>query len=110
MENVPPSNLSEKFYSSTYVYSPYLPKLLPQGCQSKLRETTYCELNSFIVSLCSVELLFCQGKLCFEYFFTRFRTGRATSFRVYTTAAVAEKTTRLVFQFFVLGMQGDDSQ
>lgn len=108
MENVPPS--SEKFSSSTYVYSLYLPKLLPKSCQSKLRETTYCELNSFIVSLCSVGLLFCQGKLCFEYFFTPFRTGRANSSRVYKTAPEAEKTTKLVFQFFVLGMQGDDSQ
>lgn len=31
------------------------------SCQSKLGETTHCELNSFIVSFCSVGLLFHQG-------------------------------------------------
>ena len=74
------------------------------SCQSKLRETTHCELNSLIVSVCSVPLVFCQEKLCLTYIFTSFRTGRVIGFGVNKTATVAEKNTKLVFQFFVFGM------
>ena len=43
-------------------------------------------------------------------FFTSFRTGRMTSFRVNKTVIVAEKNTKLVFQFFVFGILVGDSQ